>query len=234
MNPLLMTNRHSRRPISYSGSRARKGRVRELVSQGSLEELAQWAQQDRYVLRPLLGLLFDTDELICWRTIHTLGLIAPRIFAEDRERIRLIIRQQFWHMNDESGNVGWYAPQVIGEIVASVPALVDEYARRLPPFFVEEPFERGSYWAVARIAECKPEAYRGLVPDLIQSCADEDPYIRYHSLRALGHIDENAAMQAADRLKDDDTEIKLYDRGRKDFVMTTIAGPAQSILNQSQ
>lgn len=230
MNPILMTNRRRKRPISYSGSRARKARVRELVSDGSLEELAVWAQQDRYVLRPLLGLLFDTDELICRRTIHTLGLIAPRIFAEDPERIRLIIRQQFWHMNDESGNVGWYAPQVIGEIVASVPALVDEYARRLPPFFVEEPFEAGAYWAVARIAENRPEVYRAITSKLVAATADPDASIRYYSLLALSRIDPAAASDAAGAMVGDGAEVQWYDRSRKELTTTRVSDFAQTLI----
>lgn len=232
MNPLLMKNRRSRRPVSYSGSRARKGRVRELVSQGSLEELAVWAEQDRYVLRPLLGLLFDTDELICWRTIHTLGLIAPRVFGEDPERVRLIIRQQFWHMNDESGNVGWYAPQVIGEIVAGVPALVREYAHRLPPFFVEEPFERGTYWAVARIAESHPKPFWPILSKLVEGCDDADPYIRFHSLSAVLRIDAAKAREIAHRLDGDESKIRTYDRGRKEMTESTVGDLAGKILSE--
>lgn len=230
MSSSIMTNRRSRRSVGYSANRARKARVRELISEGSLEELAVWAAEDPQVLRPLIGLVFDPDELICWRTIHVLGLIAPRVFADKPERIRLIIRQQFWHMNDESGNIGWYAPQVIGEMVANVPTLVNEYAHRLPAFFVEEPFEKGAYWAVARISEQSPVVFRPFIPNLIKGCADEDPDIRYHSLTALNRVDPTTVEDAARRLADDDAEVRLYDRDRKDFSKATIADLAADIL----
>ncbi len=230
MNALLTSNRRSRRPVSYSGSRARKARVRGLIKEGRLEDLAVWAAQDRHVLRPLVGLLFDPDELTCWRSVHVLGLTAPRVFADSPDRIRLIIRQQFWHMNDESGNIGWYAPQVIGEMVANVPTLVNEYAHRLPAFFVEEPFEKGAYWAVARISEHRPEVYRAISSKLVAATADSDPAIRYHSLLALSRIDPSAARDAALPMVDDDGEVRWYDRTCKELVTSRISEFAQTLI----
>ena len=53
-----------------------------------------------------------------------------------------VVRRLLWSMNDESGSVGWSAPEAVAEIVVHVPRL-DEYAEVVASSIDLDPFQRG-------------------------------------------------------------------------------------------
>lgn len=216
-----------------TSSRQRRTKLRELVNNFKINEVGDMAAEDRQVLRPLVGLLYDADPVKCWRAVVALGEAAHRINDPDPERIRLIIRQQFWAMNDESGDVGWYAPQAIAELCVRVPQLIIEYGHRLVPFFVEEPFEIGAHWGVARIAEFQPKIFIPFRAKLIRSLQETEPAIRYHALRALDMIDGEDAAAAARDLVDDSAEVPVFDIEHGDFEVATVGELARRILTNT-
>ena len=78
-------------------------------------------------------------------------------------------------MNDESGGLGWHAPELIGEILVNVPDLIPEYANVLMSFLHEEPFERGTHCAVYRAASVEPKPFTERASELLDSLKDPDP-----------------------------------------------------------
>jgi hypothetical protein len=140
-------------------------------------------------MRTLSMLLFDPDELVRWRAAEALGRVAALEARTDLDRVRRQISRLLWLMNDESGGLCWNAPETIGEIVANVPSLIDEYGQLLPSFFIEEPFEAGSRWAVSRIGRLNPAIFADVVNDLVWSLKAPDATIRGYSLLALAAID---------------------------------------------
>ena len=169
------------------------------------------AREDPHVVRVLPAMLFDREPLICWRAIEALGKVAAVIAEADLERVRVMIRAQLWQMNDESGNVGWYAAEAVGEILYNVPILIDEFGLLLLSYLDEEPFERGAHWAVARVTSIRPDIYRDRLDELLPSLESDDPYIRAFTMLALTRIDEERAEQYAARLVNDRTVISYYD-----------------------
>jgi HEAT repeat protein len=196
--------------ISKTGSR--KEILREILVKRDFDELLRWAKATTNPIRTLTSFQFDTDKLISMRAVEALGVIGIIYADNDLEPLRKMITRLFWMMNDESGNVGWYAAEAIGETLRGMPNLIPEYAHMLPPFLVEEPFEKGTRIAIARIAEIDKSPFAlPTVKKLIQTLNDPDPYIRGTSIIALKALKAEEAGDMVQALNGDDAEIELYD-----------------------
>jgi hypothetical protein len=122
-----------------------------------------------------------------------------------------------WMLNDESGGIGWGAPEAMGEIVACHAGLAREFAPILISYaweegnFLEyEPLQRGAVWGLGRVAQEKPEMVRDAVPHLISFLESPDATIRGLSAWALGLLRAEAARPRLEKLREDDAEIPLY------------------------
>ncbi|MBU0985516.1 MAG: hypothetical protein KKA42_16705 [candidate division Zixibacteria bacterium] len=203
-----------------SGLRRRKNTARELLFARDADGLQKWAATERNPLRLLNSLLYDPDPLVQWRTIEALGPVSAFVATADMEKVRRHIRKLLWGMNDESGDICWKAPEAIGETLRAIPELIAEYAMLLPAYFVEEPFERGSRWAVARVAEVDPAVFAAMPAHLTASLRDADPYIRAYSGLVIRTLNRDLAAIAV--LQDDRAPITVYDHGSGDLVESTV------------
>ena len=168
-----------------------KQAIREMVSAGDLEGVVRHARETgaKRTFRHLLTVVHAREDVVRRRAIVACGRVAGVLAEEDLEAVREMVRRLLWWMNDESGALLRVAPEVIAEILLNVDALVDEYARLLPRFTHEEPFERGASRAVARLAEVRPDALAGFAESLRPGLDSEDAQIRAlteRALRALG------------------------------------------------
>jgi HEAT repeat protein len=189
----------------------RKESIRALLVTRNKIEIDAWAQQERNPFRPVASLLFDSDELIRWRAIEAIGWVARQEYAKEPERVRRFIRRILWLMNDESGGICWNGPEVIGEVLRNVPPLVSEYGRLLPGFFSEEPFEAGSRWAVARVAEANKTGYLPSINELVTSLVHPNTDIRGFSLLALKALDYPISKEDRNRIQMDSAVLSIYD-----------------------
>jgi len=218
---------NNKRRLSGSPQRQRKARVRELVRTRDLAQIESWVAEDRFVLRALAGLLFDREPLVCWRAIEALGRASAVVAEEDPERVRQQLRRQYWQMNDESGNVGWYAAEAIGEMLYNVPGLIFEYGTIMLSFLKEEPFEAGAHWAIARMACKKPEVFRFNSRVMVPSLKDADPHVRAFTLWALQAMRDTGAIEPARELLGDKAEISYYDMDSGAFKSEKVADAAK-------
>lgn len=192
-------------------SRLRKAELKELLANRDNEELLRWASSVRNPLRVLISLTYDEDELARWRAIEAVGLVAVLQRTSDLEKIRDIIRRMMWLMNDESGGLGWHSPEMVGEILVNVPELIPEYAGLLPAYFHEEPFERGTWSAVSRVAAINSEIFREFTEEIETALTDPDPYIRCYVALILEKVCGLKCREAVIRLVGDHQTLALYD-----------------------
>jgi hypothetical protein len=200
----------------------RKKQLREILVKADWNALKGWARNLDNPLRALSSSLFDPDPLIKWRVIQAMGLVANMDSQKDLERVRRQIRRLLWLMNDESGGICWNAPEAIAEIVFNVTQLLGEYGKLLPSFFDEEPFEKGSRWAVARIAPLDPTICLESVERLIESLSDPDPEIRAYSAMALQAVGGTSSVDQIKTLLDDSGLINFYDFQNSQLIKTTV------------
>jgi hypothetical protein len=176
-----------------------------------LRAITDWARRDGRTTQMLVALLYEQDELLRWRAVEAIGRVAAVIAEADPEPIRDLLRRLLWSMNDESGTLGWHSPEAIGEILVNVPPLIDEFGTLLPAFLWEEPFERGTHWAVARVARLRPDIYADRIDELMPSLEASDPYIRGCAVVALGLLGAEPTVATATALRNDRAAVRLYD-----------------------
>jgi hypothetical protein len=204
-------------------TKSRRSYVRELLSTGDSEALLRWAEDARSPFRTLISLIFDDESVISHRAVEFIGLIASTFAKKDIGTVRRLIRRFLWMMNDESGNVGWNAPEAIGEILLNVPQLIPEYGHLLPSFLDQEPFRIGARIAVSRIASVDKSPFdEATVKKLTGSLEDEDPRVRGTSLIAVRALGVNIPESTITRLSSDHTEIRYYDFEAGKTIQTTV------------
>lgn len=100
------------------------------------------------------------------------------------EQARLFMRRLMWHMNEESGNIGWGVPETFGEILAASSIMADEYHRVLISYiwdtghddnFCDHPvLRRACQEAVFRLLEARPDL-RSAALEALNTSATNDP-----------------------------------------------------------
>jgi hypothetical protein len=197
-----------------------------------MQGLCAWAQKERNPDKVLLGALYDPDELIRWRTIEAFGEVAVMYDAQNQERVRVMLRGLFWIMNDESGGLGWNAPEAIGQVLYRLPNFIPDFGRILASFTVEEPFERGTHWALTQIVPLSPKTFEDIGEEILSSLKNQDPYIRAYAAQILPYLpkDDTVTNQLSD-LIEDKTALSIYDTNTGAFTETTVAQTAKVALS---
>lgn len=211
--------------VSHSDSRLRKDKtdVRKLLESNDIESLNQWAEKDPKLLRVLVSLLYDRDELICFRSADALGRASAIVAKRRLPRIRNLLRRLFWTMNDESGSICWYAPDAIGEILANIPDLIGEYARMLLSFIREEPFDRGVHRAIYRIMLLHPGTIALSAGEMLKSLDDPDASIRGYAVSIMTSMGHEIPANELDRLRRDDSAFTHYEPKKGVFEIRIIS-----------
>lgn len=167
---------------------ADKRKIADLLLGNNIDDVLMWASSARNAQRILLSLAYDTDENIRRCSIEAIGKLSETTAQNDIEKVRDLIRRQFWLMNDESGGVGWYSPDIIGEILVNVPSLIDEFANLLLAYLKEEPFERGAHRAILKVASINPEPFRNHASLITESLDSDNPEICACTIKILEKI----------------------------------------------
>ncbi len=215
----------------------RQAQMRRFLTTRDWPGLIAEMQPTQATLSVLLSLSYDTDELIRWRAIEAMGQVARVLARTDVERVRNLIRRLLWSMNDESGGVGWHAPETIGEILANVPPLVGEMGVLLTAFLRQAPFERGAYLAVYRAASVEAAPFEDSAPELVDSLRSSDPYVRGLASLALGALGKTVYRGDVEALRSDTSPVTLYDFEAGRMTSTTVSRLAEragALLDRSQ
>ena len=110
-----------------------KKKVSKLLDQDDFTEAVKEISSlpARKVINPLISSLCSIDEKIERRAAVAIGIITAKLAGHDIESARVIMRRLMWSLNDESGGIGWGAPEAMAEIMARNKKLSDEYYKIL-------------------------------------------------------------------------------------------------------
>ena len=185
----------------------------------SLEELCRLP--GRRVINPLFSFLLNREEQTRWRAITAMGAVVADLAEKDMESARVVMRRLMWSLNDESGGIGWGAPEAMGEIIASHEGLAKEYANVLISYvredgnFLEyEPLQRGAVWSIGRVAQEKPNLVQDAVPHLVLFLESSDATVRGLAAWTMGLLGAEAAQPQLEMLLGDKAEVSLYSGNR--------------------
>ncbi|MFZ5642801.1 MAG: DVU0298 family protein [Bacillota bacterium] len=207
-----------------------KEKVITLLEERKIDELADMIAKKRSAMRYLNRLLYDRDNILSWLAIEALGAVADRIAGEDPEAVRVILRNLLWSVNDESGGIGWGAPQGIGEIVYCRPDLFGEFASVILSYADEEMIRRGVLWAAGRIAQADPGLVKDDAKKLAEYLNDPDPVVRGYTVRFLDIAGEIPDIDRDSRLLQDRGTVPVYENGR--LIEVTVAELASRWLEK--
>ena len=213
------------------GIRSQKKEVETLLRNRDRTTLLEWANSTRNPFRVLMSVTYDSDELVRWRAIEATGWVAGKSPSSDLDSVREMVRRLLWQMSDESGGLAWHASELIGEILVNVPVLIPEYADLLLSFLREEPFERGTHFAVYRVVQVNPKPFNDCVTDLVSSLADPDPAIRAFSALTLGVLKKSDCRHIMQPLLEDESQLQPYDFDSGDFVTITVGEAARIAID---
>jgi hypothetical protein len=145
--------------------RALKQKVLALLEADDFEKSLEELQglPGRRVVNPLFSFLLSNDEKVRWRAVTAMGAVMEIMARRDMEGARVVMRRLMWSLNDESGGIGWGAPEVMGEAMARHGSLANEYASILVSYSYEkgnfleyEVLQRGVLWGLVRLARVRP------------------------------------------------------------------------------
>lgn len=145
-----------------------KKHVQRLLAEKNLNdiflELSGYREED--LINPLFSSLCNSNEIVRWHAVSAFGIVVSKLAKRNLESARVIMRRFLWSLNDESGGIGWGAPEAMAEIMANHPVLADEYLHMLVSYiqedgdelyqdgnFIELPMlQRGILWGLGRLA----------------------------------------------------------------------------------
>ena len=170
--------------------RVLKAQMRRLLQEEDFER-AMRSLEDlpaRRAVNPLFGFFCSGDALLRWRAVSGMGAVVSRLADAEMESARVVMRRLMWMLNDESGGIGWGAPEAMGEITARHAALADEFAGILVSYvrtdcnFLEHPvLQRGLLWGLGRLAHARPQMAADAVPFVEPFLESTDPSHRGHA-----------------------------------------------------
>ncbi len=227
-----------------------KKEVLALLAAGNLEksrrELEKFDEQG--LVNPLFSALYRPEEVLRWHTVTIFGEVLTRLAEKDMEAARIIMRRYLWSLNDESGGIGWGAPEAMAEAMFHHDRLCDEYLHMLISYmqqdgelehqdgnFLELPeLQRGVLWGICRLAEKRAALLmeKKIVPDLLAYLPSSDATVRGLAAKALGLLGATDSVNALKSLLDDERPVRLYHDG--EITVVTVSELAGTALNQTE
>jgi hypothetical protein len=185
---------------------------------------------DKHLVGPLFSYFYNGNDLIKFRSISAMGLLAAQVAEYNMERARIILRRIMWNLNDESGGIGWGSPEAMGEILALCPKLAEEFKSILLSYldpdgnYIEhEILQRGVLWGIGTyLKEYPSEIDDKSKAFLYEHLHSTDPVRQAYSIRALNNALSLDYGLVPEELWQDECEINIYNGW--DFVPVRISG----------
>ncbi len=187
-----------------------------MVEQRDLGRLAAAAGRERRVVSVLFPFTYRIDGLLRWRAVEAMGVAAGRVADQDPEFVRGVLRRLMWSLSDESGSIGWSAPEAIGEILANRPDLFGDYAPLLVSLFEnleESYFHAGILWAIGRVAAKSPDLVADACQPALAFLGNPRPQVRGLAAWCLGRLGCPGVAEPLLALRADHDELEMYQDG---------------------
>lgn len=213
------------------GGRKAKALVLRLLAGNDLEDIQSRlvAMDVREVLHALFSGICRSEENIRWNAVACMGPAVARLAQHDMEAARVIMRRLLWSLNDESGGIGWGAPEAMAEIMVSHRGLAEEYLHMLVSYLREdggelfqdgnylehEGLQRGLMWGIARLAAARPDMLlrQGVTGDLLPFLRSTDPGVRGLAAKSFGLLGAADAVDQLRLLRQDYAPVRFFDAG---------------------
>ena len=219
------------------GGRKLKKKILELLNDNpfetSLDKICRFPP--RQAVNPLFSFFYHSDERVKWRSVTAMGAVVARLAQQDIESSRVVMRRLMWNLNDESGGIGWGAPEAMGEIMARHEKLAEEYASILVSYinqngnFIEhEILQRGVLWGLGRLAYARPQLVANAAAFLLPFLRSNDAIHRGLAAWVSGALSSEITTPLLQDLVADEAKITIFIN--MNLVESTVGKLAQEAL----
>lgn len=196
-----------------TGKMQSKGDIRRLLENGDYDQIAARAKKDKSIIRKLISLSYDKEDVISWKTMEALGLAAGALAADRMDVIRDTVRRLLWSMGEESGGIGWSSAEILGEMIRNCPDDLSDIIPIVWSFRDELMFRAGTVWAMGRIASVRPDLVQFIAQDLPAMTADVNPQVRGYAVWVAGLLGGTFMKEFPGELLEDTGEVTFYGDG---------------------
>jgi len=174
-----------------------KKRLHEILNSPNWESLINevYYYSPRQVINPLISFFCSKDEKIKQRAIKTIGKVVKLVADTNMESARIVMRRLMWSLNDESGGIGWGAPEAMAEIMSLHEQLAIEYASILISYanpdgnYLEHiELQKEVLKGLARLGKVRPLLIKDAIPYLRKNDLSENEEIKRLSTKILDII----------------------------------------------
>jgi len=212
--------------------KANKRLVRELAEAGAEDDLVALCLDDRKTLRLMQRLLYDPAEEKRWRIACLMGKVTARVATRDPGQVSELVHRLFEACSD-SAATPWGMIETIGSVVAARPDIFGSFTRYLPNYAAAESTRVQTIWALAEIAEKRPDLVRDTpFYAMFQFLGHPRPEVRGQMARLLGRISATEASLQLMGLHGDNEELIIWEEGNP--VLTTVAEQAAKAITRIQ
>jgi len=150
--------------------------IRHWLLEANPTPILEIAENKNGILSQLTAVTYDGNIIISDRAVEASGLAAQVIAKRDPEFVRNYLLRLFWLLNDESGGIGWRAPELIGEILHRCPQFDQFFPMLIALLGLEEEesprFQAGTLWAIGRVAQTDRNAMLPALPRVQEIISD--------------------------------------------------------------
>ena len=209
-----------------------KKSVEQFLGERNYDPLLDLCQKDRRYWQAVRSHLYDLDERIRWSAIETVSKFVQRWWeAGKEEKVRQYIRTIFWSISDESGGIGWSAPQVIAEIIVHIPALIDPYGSMVIAHSIEEPpLIKGCLWGIGRLGSSISNAVDAFREEILAVFRTDDAEILGLAAWAMGEVGYLPAIPFLEGLTSRSEPVTIYING--DFIEKPLGHWAEEAIRK--
>jgi len=206
-----------------------KSELKELLQSYRLDSIVEASIKDRSIIRMLISLVYDKEDVQSWRAIEAIGLASGEIARKNPDVIRNLSQRLLWMLREESGNGPGSAPEILGEIVRQAPDTFADIGQVVTSFHDEKMLRRGVMRAIWRISEVRSDLLT-ITDELLEHMLylrDDDETVRAYALMIAGKLQLTKFWPIMQELIGDDSRVKIYENG--EFLQTTVAEIANTV-----
>jgi hypothetical protein len=192
--------------------RSIKEQVEDLLRKRDFNPLLELCERDKRFWQEVRFRLYEIDESLRWPAIETAARRMQRLWnSGNEEKVRIYIRTLFWSMTDESGGIGWSAPQTIAEIIVNIPEIINPYGSMMIAHSIEEPpLMKGGAWGIGRLGRNIADSLESFREKVLAVFQEEDSETLGLLAWAMGRTGFSPAIPFLGKLLQRQEPVTIY------------------------
>jgi hypothetical protein len=189
-----------------------RNEIREALLKKDYANLVYRARTEKPYWKVMQSFLYESDENTRWPAIEVIAIVLQEWWQEgSRDKVKEYVRRLLWQLNEESGSMGWSAPEVIAEAILKVPELSDPYGKIMVTSALEgTPLLNSSLWAIGRLGKSVIEAVQLCQERFMAAFDSDNPETLGLAARAAGETGFTPALVLLEKMKNRREPVGIY------------------------